>query len=108
MESFKQELRLWRTGDAWAQPRLPPLIIETYLDTSDLSAMQALVISDAAGKRWNVTEALDNAANRGGYMGQRRGGQATSQQVVLERWTVEIRCVSLSLLCSGLGTDVTC
>lgn len=100
MENFRDEIRLWRSADAWQGPRLPPLIIETYLDTSEMTASQALVISDAAGKRWNVTEALNRAANRGGYLGLRTGdkGSSRSQQVVLERWRLEIRYEALSPL----------
>jgi autophagy-related protein 13 len=93
METFRDELRLWRVGDSF-DPKPPPLVIETYLDTSDLTATQALVIHDSEEKRWNVTEALENAANRAGLnIGLRRGDRGTgkAQQIVLERWRIELR-----------------
>lgn len=93
MDSFRDELKLWRLGDSF-DPRPPPLIIETYLDTSDLTGTQTLVILDGDDKRWNVTEALESAANRAGGLGVglRRGDpKAASQQIVLERWKVELR-----------------
>jgi autophagy-related protein 13 len=91
MESFREEVRLWRQGDSF-EPRPPPLIIETYLDTNDLTPTQALVILDGENKRWNVTEALQNAAARAGL---NAGGNGTRHQIVLERWKVELRYVSL-------------
>jgi hypothetical protein len=96
MESFRDELRPWRLGDAF-DPRPPALIIETYLDTGDLTPTQALVIIDSNDKRWNVTETLENVTNRAGLnVGLRRGerGAAGSQQIVLERWRIELTYVS--------------
>lgn len=92
METFREEIRPWRIGDSF-DPRPPPLIIETYLDTADLTPTQALVVLDSNEKRWNVTEALENAANRAGLnAGIRRGerGPAKAQQIVLERWKIEL------------------
>lgn len=70
------------------------MIIETYLDATDLTANQSLVILDGEGKRWNVNEALDTAAARAGVnTGSRRGGRAggSGHEVILERWTVDLR-----------------
>ncbi|KAF8537743.1 autophagy-related protein 13-domain-containing protein [Trichophaea hybrida] len=90
METFREELKPWRLGDSF-DPRPQPLIIETYLDTSDLTPTQALVILDGDEKRWNVTETLENAANRVGLnVGPKRSGTAKEQQIVLERWRVEL------------------
>jgi autophagy-related protein 13 len=96
METFRDELRPWRLGDSF-DPRPPALIIETYLDTGDLTPTQALVILDSNDKRWNVTETLENATNRAGLnVGLRRGerGAAGTQQIVLERWRIELRYAS--------------
>ncbi|RPA96619.1 hypothetical protein L873DRAFT_1693798 [Choiromyces venosus 120613-1] len=91
-EAFRGELDLWRYGDSF-EPRPPPLIIETYLDTRDLTANQSLVILDTEGKKWNVDEATDAAAARAGLNAEPRrsvrGGPAR-HEVILERWTVEL------------------
>ncbi|CAZ83349.1 unnamed protein product [Tuber melanosporum] len=91
-DAFRRELDLWRYGDSF-EPRPPPLIIETYLDTRDLTANQSLVILDADGKKWNVDEATDAAAARAGLNAEPRrsvrGGPAR-HEVILERWTVEL------------------
>lgn len=83
---------MWRYGDSF-EPRPPPLIIETYLDTRDLTANQSLVISDAEGKKWNVDEATDAAAARAGLNAEPRrsvrGGPAR-HEVILERWRIEL------------------
>ncbi|CUS13000.1 unnamed protein product [Tuber aestivum] len=91
-DSFRRELDLWRCGDSF-EPRPPPLIIETYLDTRDLTTSQSLVILDAEGKKWNVDEATDAAAARAGLnAGPRRSvrGGPAGHEVILERWTVEL------------------
>lgn len=75
------------------------MIIETYLDATDLTANQSLVILDGEGKRWNVNEALDTAAARAGVnTGSRRGGRAggSRHEVILERWIVDLRYVSVT------------
>lgn len=70
IDTFKEELRLWKSADAFSN--LPPLVIETYLDLSNLSPHQSLVITDSNGKVHNVS----------------RGSQKT--EVVLERWVLEL------------------
>ena len=61
------------------------MIIETFLDTEDLTNNQSLVIIDDHGKRWDVEEVLSTAADAG------RGKSRTSRpQVVLERWRIEL------------------
>lgn len=75
------------------------MIIETYLDATDLTANQSLVILDGQGKRWNVNEALDTAAARAGVnTGSRRSGRAggSRHEVILERWAVDLRYVSMT------------
>lgn len=62
------------------------MIIETYLDTSDLTSNQTLVVVDENGKRWDVSEALNNSG------APESGGQRTHRtEVVLERWTIELK-----------------
>lgn len=55
-------------------------MIETFIDTSNLTTSQSLVIVDDQGKRWDVREAL-NAA----------GGAGRNVDVVLERWKIELK-----------------
>jgi autophagy-related protein 13 len=101
METFRDELRIWRVGDSF-DPRPPPLIIETYLDTSDLTPTQALVILDSDEKRWNVAEALENAANRAGVNLRSRAAERSTnaaQKIVLERWKIELRYDQLPCFC---------
>lgn len=71
------------------------MIIETYLDATDLTANQSLVILDGEGKRWNVNEALDTAAAVAGVNNteSRKAGRGggSRHEVILERWTVDLR-----------------
>ncbi|KAL3421973.1 autophagy protein ATG13 [Phlyctema vagabunda] len=85
--AFRQELKLWKTCSGFDN-RPPPLIIETYLDTSDLTRNQSLVIVDDEGKRWDVQEALNNAnvSSDGSTHQQKRGSE-----VILERWKIELK-----------------
>lgn len=62
------------------------MIIETYLDASQLSQNQCLVVEDDNGKRWDVVEALnisesddDSPTNR-----------ARHTEVILERWRFDL------------------
>jgi autophagy-related protein 13 len=92
-DAFRPDLNLWRNTDSF-DPKPPPLIIETYLDTRGLSPDQSLVILDENGKRWNVDEATDAAAARAGLNAEpRRGvrGNMVRHEVILERWVVELR-----------------
>ena len=63
------------------------MIIETYLDTSELTNSQSLVIVDDTGKRWDVLEALNSStgSNDGGRIRKRHN------QVILERWKIELK-----------------
>ncbi|KAL7269203.1 autophagy protein 13 [Rhizina undulata] len=90
-DAFQEELKLWRTCDSF-DPRPPTMIIETYLDASDLTPNQSLVIVDADGKRWNVNEALDMANARAGLnTGSVRNGRGNGRpEVILERWTIKL------------------
>ncbi|KAB8235215.1 autophagy-related protein 13 [Aspergillus alliaceus] len=82
---LREQLRTWRTCDA-TENRPPPLIIETYLDTKGLTNNQTLVALDENGKRWDVLEAL--AASQQAH--PVRPPSSSSDDVILERWRVEL------------------
>lgn len=66
--------------------RPPPVVLETYLDTAELTPMQMLVISDERGGQWDVAQALEDAMNH-----KRIGvGRGIPKQVVLERFRIEL------------------
>lgn len=65
---MRDDLRQWRTAAESGTP-LPPLVVEVYLDVSELKPKQSLVFTDAQGKTWP---------------GERK-------EIVLERWIVEFR-----------------
>jgi autophagy-related protein 13 len=64
------------------------LIIETYLDTSDLTSSQTLVIMDEHGKRWDVSETLSSPGNSNSGNGRHRKPRS---EVILERWKIELK-----------------
>ncbi|KAK9463045.1 autophagy-related protein 13-domain-containing protein [Lipomyces oligophaga] len=85
-EAFKDDLRPWKALDRQTRTAtspshifssIPPLIIETVLDTSALTPKQILVLLDSAGARWNVEAA---AAARG----------MRHPEIVLERWRINL------------------
>lgn len=79
---------MWKTCGSFDN-RPPPLIIEVYLDTSELATSQSLVILDEQGKRWDVAEALATSASSS-------SDNATSEtrrptEVILERWRIDLK-----------------
>lgn len=62
------------------------MIIETYLDASQLSASQCLVIEDDNGKRWDVLEALNTSSSSD----DSSPGRTRHTEVILERWHFEL------------------
>ncbi|EAW11297.1 putative autophagy protein Atg13 [Aspergillus clavatus NRRL 1] len=82
---LREQLRTWRTSDA-TENRPPPLVIETYLDTKGLTNNQSLVVLDENGKRWDVLEAIATS----GQAHPVRPLQSNSDDVILERWRVEL------------------
>jgi autophagy-related protein 13 len=80
-------LRLWKTCDSF-ENRPPALILETYLDTSDLTSNQSLVIVDDNGKRWDVAEALNSSTGSNDSNNRHRKPRT---EVVLERWKIELK-----------------
>lgn len=59
------------------------MIIETYLDPTELTNNQSLVILDDDGKRWDVSESLSALAPPS-------SGHVRDDRVILERWRVEL------------------
>ncbi|KAI1827012.1 hypothetical protein F4861DRAFT_464630 [Xylaria intraflava] len=87
IDDFREEFRIWKTCGGF-ENRPPPLIIETYLDTSRLKSGQSLVALDENGKRWDVVEAINSDQSSESSPG-RQGKPIT--HVVLERWRIELK-----------------
>jgi len=88
IDDFREEFRVWKTCGGF-ENRPPPLVIETYLDTSRLKSGQSLVALDENGKRWDVVEAI-NSSDQSSDSSAGYGGRSTTH-VVLERWRVELK-----------------
>ncbi|KAK1010709.1 autophagy protein 13 [Friedmanniomyces endolithicus] len=86
-DALLDELQEWKRSDL-SSDRPPPLVIEVYVDTANLSQNQALVIADESGKRWDVADALAGSAHSSPRPTNKQGGKFC--EVVLERWTVEV------------------
>ena len=67
--------------------RPPPLFVEIYLDTGELTRNQTLVISDERGRKWDALEAFESTANaRTGN----RSWHKKNPRIVLERWKIHL------------------
>lgn len=86
-DEFRDELRVWKQCGGF-ENRPPPLIVETYLDTKDLTSNQSLVILDKNGKRWDVMEALNGSTGSDESNSKQR---ELRTEVILERWTIELK-----------------
>lgn len=80
-------MSVWKTSGGF-ENRPPPLILETYLDTSALTNRHSLVFVDENGKRWDVLEELNNSS--GSSDGNSRIRKRNTE-VVLERWRIELK-----------------
>ena len=78
-------MRIWKSCDVVSK-RPPPMIIETFLDTQDLTNNQSLVIVDDIGRRWDVEEAL----NKSPAFSVRGKCQPSRPEVVVERWVIQL------------------
>ncbi|KXJ89793.1 autophagy-related protein 13-domain-containing protein [Microdochium bolleyi] len=88
IDDFKEEFRVWKQCGGFDH-RPPPLVIETYIDTSRLRSGESLVILDEHGKRWDVSEALnDQEASSDSGSGW---PSKPNHHVILERWKVDLR-----------------
>ncbi|TGJ88026.1 hypothetical protein E0Z10_g792 [Xylaria hypoxylon] len=88
IEDFREEFRVWKTCGSF-ENLPPPLIIETYLDTSRLKSGQSLVALDENGKGWDVVEAINSSDQSSDSSTGRQGKPIT--HVVLERWRIELK-----------------
>lgn len=88
---LQSHLLAWKTADA-TQELPPTLCIEVYLDLSELNNKQALVITDSEGKRYDVAETMAQQTDLSDRSSTRK-----PLQVVLERWSVEIKGDGVSL-----------
>lgn len=79
---------MWKTCGSFDN-RPPPLIIEVYLDTSELATSQSLVIIDEHGKRWDVAEALASSGSSSSE--NQSGGPARNTDIILERWRIDLK-----------------
>ncbi|WYZ35663.1 hypothetical protein EsH8_X_000310 [Colletotrichum jinshuiense] len=88
-DDFKDELRTWRHCGSF-ENKPPPLIMETYIDSSRLTPSQSLVIVDENGKRWDVMEALNSSdsSDDGRPVPAKR-----NTEVILERWRIELKTI---------------
>lgn len=82
---LREPLRTWRSCDISDSPP-PPLIIETYLNTKGLTSNESLVILDENGKRWDVRDSLLASGASSGS----KQSQSDSEDIVLERWRIEL------------------
>ncbi|KAI9892894.1 MAG: autophagy protein 13 [Vezdaea aestivalis] len=90
-DAFREDMRPWKSGDhVDSQPA--PLVIETYLDTADLTKNQVLVAVDESQKRWNVADALDSLS------GSSRNNISPDKKtsVILERWQIDLDKTSIA------------
>lgn len=76
------DLAIWDSMDM-TKSRPPPLFIEIYLDTAELSRNQTLAIMDDRGRRWDACEALSSPSNS-----HVRGKKQKPNAIVLERWRI--------------------
>ncbi|KAK2854381.1 hypothetical protein FQN49_005151, partial [Arthroderma sp. PD_2] len=95
-DTLREDLTQWRVCTA-TDKRPEPLVIETYLDTSQLTNYQDLVILDDYNKRWDVLDALSSIP---GGQEKRKGAK---NDVILERWFIELGPSATS----GLPRDMT-
>ncbi|MCJ1477808.1 autophagy protein 13 [Lambiella insularis] len=84
-DALREDIRVWKSCDVVVN-RPPPMIIETYIDTEELTNCQSLVVVDDYGKRWDVEETLKNSVEASSR-GER---QTATPRVVLERWRLEL------------------
>lgn len=83
-DEYNDDIRKWRKCDV-KNDRPPPLVIEVFLTTEPLPQGQRLIILDDEQKRWDVSNAL---ASSGGA--KTKGRQPENDEILLERWTVEL------------------
>ena len=77
---FRDELKLWRSASSHLASlgSLPTMLVDVILDTSELSANQAVVLHDATGRRTRVD------------IKSHTSSPPTSRNIVLERWSLSL------------------
>lgn len=62
------------------------MVIETYIDTEELTNNQSLVIVDEQGRRWDVEDALNASPSSSA------GGNSPlrNSEIILERWQIQL------------------
>ncbi|CAK7197596.1 autophagy protein 13 [Sporothrix eucalyptigena] len=110
IDDFKDELKIWKHCGGF-ESRPPPMVIETYLDASRLTAGQALVVIDENGKRWDALEALNSSDLSQSGSGSSSSGRSDSNkirsrstEIILERWKIELQCIPSLLKGSSGGS----
>ncbi|KAL6714308.1 autophagy protein 13 [Lecanora helva] len=81
----RDDVRLWRNCGAIAN-RPPPMVIETFIDTRELTNSQSLVVIDEQGRRWDVEEALTKSPSS--FTVAR--DKSVRPEVTVERWVVRL------------------
>lgn len=77
------DLEKWANVDiSKVQPSV--LVVETYLDTAELTRTQSLVVVDERGRKWDVAEALATT----NQVASDRNNHAKDTKIVLERWRI--------------------
>ncbi|RUO95735.1 autophagy-related protein 13, partial [Jimgerdemannia flammicorona] len=92
LDLFKDELKFWRTTATTQVGTMPPppMIIELYLDTSELTQSQVLVVIDETMRRNRVD--LAGSGSGGSFVGGRHGGGDGYGQrsILLESWMLNL------------------
>jgi len=83
------DLQEWKRSDL-SDHRPPPLVVEVFVDTSNLSQNQTLVMEDGTGRRWDVSDALINSGSAGSSPRPPAKNGSRDCEVVLERWSIEL------------------
>lgn len=74
-----------------AEARAPSLVIELYLDLTDLQEDETLTLVDDYGKTWDVARALSPPVKPSGRL---MSSSPRKAQLILERWTLEVGEIS--------------
>ncbi|KAM5439854.1 autophagy protein 13 [Microsporum ferrugineum] len=90
-DTLREDLAQWRNCTT-TDRRPEPLVIETFIDASQLQKHEELVILDECGKRWDVLEALSDIPG-----GSEKKNRARNE-VILERWFIELGSATTSSL----------
>ena len=62
------------------------MVIETFIDTQDLTNNQSLVTIDEQGRRWDVEEALNKSFSSSGEAMEK----SARPEIIVERWVVSL------------------